>query len=592
MLKSGMDRFYFPISRAVANTGSLQIRRMAAASLLVLGGLAGLPAWAAPQELPALGLIVLLRPGAVPGDLSNDPPAPSSKEGAQALREHAQAVWQRQRARQTAHLDNVAKASGLHAASLGSAGSALRLDFDAPQTGEALQASMRRLRLHPDVLSVTPNVRVKRLQAAGVVPNDPLFAQQWHLQAPSAYAGAINMPAAWALNTGASKPTVVAVVDGGVRYDHPDLSGRLLPGYDFVSELEYSNDGDGRDADASDPGDWVSTTDAKGKIFLGCDVEDSSWHGTAIAGLIAATSNNSVGVSGIHWGGMVLPVRVASKCGAVLSDLLDGVRWAAGLPVTGVPSNPNPAKVINLSYGGSGACDAGYQKTVTDVTSAGALLVVAAGNSASPLTRPADCAGVLAVAAVRGDGAKSIYSSFGVNVGLSAPGGAGVSGADAGLLTTFNSGRTVPVSSTYGSLAGTSFAAPLVAGVAGLMLSVQPGLTPAELMQKLKDSARPHTALSTLPKCEASAFANAVCNCTSQTCGAGLLDAGLALAAVGAVSGGGSGGVTTPPPEPTPVPSPEPVASGGGGATGGVWGGALWVWLAAMGIARWRRRRA
>ena len=588
MLKTGMDRFYFPIPRAVAHTGGLHFRRLAAASLMGLGELAGQSVLAAPQELPALGLIVQLRPGAVPADLPNDPPAPSARDGAQALREHAQAVWQRQHTRQAAHLGSVAQAAGLHVARLGSAGSALRLDFDAPQTGEALQASMRRLRLHPDVLGVTPNVRLHRMQAAGVVPNDPQFAQQWHLQTPSAYAGAINMPAAWARNTGLGKPTVIAVVDGGVRYDHPDLAGHLLPGYDFVSELEYSNDGDGRDADASDPGDWVSAADAKGKVFQGCDVEDSSWHGTAIAGLIAAASNNSAGVSGVHWGGMVLPVRVASKCGAVLSDLLDGVRWAAGLPVTGVPANPNPAKVINLSYGGSGACDAVYQKTVSDVTSAGALLVVAAGNSASPLTRPADCAGVLAVAAVRGDGAKSIYSSFGVNVGLVAPGGAGVSGVDAGLLTTVNSGRTGPVSSTYGSLAGTSFAAPLGAGVAGLMLSVQPSLTPTELIQKLKTSTRPHTVLSTLPTCEASALANAVCNCTAQTCGAGLLDAGLALAAVS-----GTNTVAVPAPEPTPAPTPEPVASsGGGGFTGGVWGGALWAWLAAMGIAQWRRRRA
>ena len=598
MLKTGMDRFNFPIPHAVARAGSLHIRRFAAASLMGLWGLTGHFAWAAPQEIPAVGLIVQLRPGAVLADVSNDPPLPLAREGAQVLREHAQAVWQRQHTRQKAHLGSVARQAGVQAARFGSAGSALRLDFEAPQTGDALQASMRRLRLHPDVLSVTPNVRMKRLQNQSVTPNDPLFGQQWHLQSPSAHAGAINMPAAWARTTGAEKPTVVAVVDGGVRDDHPDLAGRLLPGYDFVSEVDFANDGDGRDADANDPGDWVSLAESERSPFKDylCEEENSSWHGTAIAGQIAAASNNRTGVSGIHWGGMVLPVRVASKCGADLGDLLDGVRWAAGLPVDGVPLNPNPAKVINLSYGGSGTCDAAYQKTVDDITAAGALLVVAGGNASSPLTRPADCVGVLAVAAVRGDGAKAGYSSFGANVALSAPGGAGVSGPDAGLMTTWNSGRTVPVSSTYGALAGTSFAAPLVAGVAGLMVSTQPSLTPVDLIRLLKSSVRPHTSTPSLPQCDGNALSNQACNCTAETCGAGLLDAERALAAVGAEA-------------PTPTPPPASTGggvgvgvgvgagigvgagvSGGGGFTGGMWGAARWAWLVAMGIAQWRRR--
>jgi serine protease len=455
----------------------------------------------------------------------------------------------------------------------------MRLDFAQPLNGESLQAAVRRLRLHPDVAAVVPNVRVQRQQATE--PNDPLFAQQWHLQAPTTFASALNLPAAWGQFTGAGVAQVVAVVDGGVRYDHPDLAGHLLPGYDFVSEVDYANDGDGRDADASDPGDWVSRAETRTAAFAGCDASNSSWHGTAIAGQIAAASQNGLGVAGVHWGAQVLPVRVAGKCGALLSDLLDGLRWAGGLPVSGAPVNPTPARVINLSYGGSGACDSVYQQTVDDLAAAGVVMVVAAGNSAEPLTRPADCRGVLAVGAVRGDGAKTSYSSYGPNVALAVPGGSGVSGPDGGLLTTLNSGTTVPVSSTYGSLVGTSFAAPLVAGTAALMLGVQPGLTPAELIRLLGQSVRPHTAQATLPACSASALTQGVCNCTTDSCGRGLLDAGLAVAAARAA-------VAPATPAAPAAPAVAATEGGGGGHTGLAWGLALWGWLLLLGLSRRR----
>jgi serine protease len=436
-----------------------------------------------------------------------------------------------------------------------------------------LQATVRRLRLHPDVAAVVPNVRVQRQQATE--PNDPLFAQQWHLQAPTTFASALNLPAAWGQYTGAGVAQVVAVVDGGVRYDHPDLAGHLLPGYDFVSEVDYANDGGGRDADASDPGDWVSREEARTAVFAGCDVSNSSWHGTAITGQIAAASQNGLGVAGVHWGAQVLPVRVAGKCGALLSDLLDGLRWAGGLPLAGVPVNPTPARVVNLSYGGSGACDSVYQQTVDDLAAAGVLVVVAAGNVAEPLTRPADCRGVLAVGAVRGDGAKASYSSYGPNVALSVPGGSGAGGPDDGLLTTLNAGITVPGASTYGSLVGTSFAAPLVAGTAALMLGVHPGLTPADLTRLLTQSVRPHTTQATLPACSAGALTQGVCNCTTDSCGRGLLDAGLAVAVARAAV------ASTTPATPTPATS-----EGGGGHTGVAWGVVLWAWLLLLGLSR------
>jgi serine protease len=386
-----MDRFYFPplVGCVLACTGALLTA----------------PATSAPLEWPVPGVVVQLRPGVVADDALSA--TSSLRDTPQARREQAQAAWQRQHALRADHLEQVAAQAGVPAREVGSAGGAMRLDFVQPLAGESLQAAVRRLRLHPDVAAVVPNVRVQRQQATE--PNDPLFAQQWHLQAPTTFASALNLPAAWSQYTGAGVAQVVAVVDGGVRYDHPDLAGHLLPGYDFVSEVDYANDGGGRDADASDPGDWVSRAETRTATFAGCDASNSSWHGTAIAGQIAAASQNGVGVAGVHWGAQVLPVRVAGKCGALLSDLLDGVRWAGGLPVSGVPVNPTPARVINLSYGGSGACDSVYQQALDDVAAVGALVVVAAGNVAEPLTRPADCRGVLAVGAVRGDGAKTSY---------------------------------------------------------------------------------------------------------------------------------------------------------------------------------------
>jgi len=557
-----MDRFHFPhfFVYAVAVGATVAV--------------------AAPRELPGPGVIAQLRPGAV---VLAEPVAPAvRRDSSQALREQAQAAWQRQHTLRTDRLKALAVEAGVPVVSVGSAGTALRLDFAQPLTGEPLQAAMRRLRLHPDVASVTPNVRWQRQQST-TTPNDPLFAQQWHLQAPTVFASALNLPAAWALNTGTANAPVVAVVDGGVRFDHPDLKGRLLSGHDFVSELSFANDGNGRDVDASDPGDWVNRAESLTTAFDGCEVSDSTWHGTAIAGQIAAATHNGLGVAGVSWGARVLPVRVAGKCGALLSDLLDGMRWAAGLPVEGAPVNPTPAKVINLSYGGSGACDDAYQQTMTDVAAAGALVVVAAGNASVPLTRPADCRDVLAVAAVRGDGAKASYASYGSNVALSVPGGSGVTGtADEGLLTTLNSGRTVPLAHSYQALAGSSFAAPLVAGTAALMWSVQPSLSAADVARLLKASVRPHTVRANLPTCNATATTQSVCNCTTATCGSGLLDAQLALVAA-------STGVGSAVSKPTPAAVVQETSDGGGGFVGWWWGLALWAWAGGLAVSRRRR---
>ena len=477
---------------------------------------------APPLDPPAFGLIVGYRAEVDALQAVGRDRGPWRANSPQARDRWQEAVGQARERSQ-----RVAREAGVNVKGVGEAGSASLLRFETPLRGQALANAMRRVRLHPDVAWVQPNVLERRAQAVPVLPNDPLFSQQWHLQVPSSgYESGINLPPAWAVTAGAA--SVIAVVDNGVRFDHPDLAGRLLAGYDFVSELSVANDGTGRDADASDPGDWVSLADLNNPLFQACEVANSSWHGTFIAGQLAALTNNNLDVAGVnrHPDARVLPVRVSGKCGALVSDLLDGARWAAGLPVVGVPANANPARVINLSFGGNVSCTPDYQRMVDDVTNAGALLVVAAGNNAGPLTRPADCRGVMPVVAVGPNGAKAWYSSFGPQVALSAPGGTDIDGSLGMVLSLDNNGATVPATNTYGRKQGTSFSAPLAAGVATLMLGINPSLTPADLIDRMKRAARPH-----------SATANAVCSvsnpgtctCTTDTCGAGLLDAAASV---------------------------------------------------------------
>jgi serine protease len=562
MLQSGMDHFSFSDLTA-------QLPQRQGPSWMPVWCLAGvLSASVVHAGGPPAGLLVQFRPGVVDTEVDVAPLA--ARDTPQAQRERALARWQRQHALALRHFDKVAADAGVAFAAVGSAGSSLRVDLPLGSGATTAEYAARRLRLHPDVAAVVPNERLRR---AALLPTDPQFAQQWHLQPPSAYAGAINATTGWVRSTGATAPVNVAVVDTGVRFDHPDLSGKLLTGYDFVSEVDYANDGNGRDADATDPGDWVTAGEASQPNFQGCEPEDSSWHGTAIAGVIAAGANNALGGVGVHWGARVVPVRVAGKCGAVLSDLLDGVRWAAGLPVAGVPVNPNPAKIINLSYGGDGPCNAAYQAAIDDATAAGALVVAAAGNAGAPVTRPADCRGVLAVTAVRGDGAKASYGSYGPAVGLAAPGGSGSGGADDGIYTTLNTGRRSPTTSSYGPMVGTSFSAPLAAGVAALVLSIQPGLSGAAVSSLLVGHVRPHTRQANLATCSAQSISQGACNCTTQTCGSGLLDVDLALAAAqGAI----------PPAPVTPTTPVTPSTQGGGGALGVLWGVGLWLWLWAV----------
>ena len=351
----------------------------------------------------------------------------------------------------------------------------------------------RRLATDPTVAYAEPDLVMRPMR----VPNDSLYAQQWSFFETT---GGINLPAAWDITVGSSDITV-AVIDTGVR-PHADLAGRLVAGYDFIGDTAVANDGDGRDADASDPGDY-------------CSGKSSSWHGTHVAGTIGAISNNGTGVVGVNWASKIQPVRALGACGGYTSDIADGMRWAAGIEVSGVPVNATPARVINLSLGGSGACGTTFQNAVNDVVARNVVVVVAAGNSGTDVanTSPANCNGVIAVAATVRNGGKASYSNYGAKVALAAPGGS----SGGGILSTLNTGSTTPGADSYAYYQGTSMATPHVAGVVSLMLSVTPSLTPAQVLAKLQSSARPFPT-------------GTGADCTQALCGAGILDASAALA--------------------------------------------------------------
>ncbi len=414
-----------------------------------------------------------------------------------------------------------------------------------------------RLAAQPDVEYAVVDGRMHAL----ALPNDPLLPSgqtgtpsvgQWYLRAPTSativdatsVVASINAPTAWNITTGSSS-VVVAVLDTGIRADHPDLAAKLLPGYDFINTASVSADGDGRDSDPSDPGDFT----AAGQCGTGSAAEASSWHGTQTAGLIGAATNNGAGMAGVGYNVMLLPVRVLGKCGGFDSDIIAGMLWAGGLS-NSPNQNPNAAKVINLSLGAVSSCSPSYQDAINQLTAAGVVVVAAAGNDGLAVGSPANCSGVIAVAGVRHAGTKVGYSDLGPEVAIAAPAGNCVNSSGTclfPLLTTSNTGTSTPVANSAGGAAytngdtdptlGTSFSAPLVAGTVGLMLSANPALTPGQVLTYLKSSARPFPATGAGPGVAAcmapsTTAQGSECYCTTSTCGAGLLDAGAAVASV------------------------------------------------------------
>ncbi len=426
----------------------------------------------------------------------------------------------------------------------------------------------QRLRADPAVAWAEPDQR--RFIAVATAPNDPLYgpgqpapvtpaAGQWSLRAPTTNElSGIDVETAW----GVVQPllagglgVVVAVLDSGVRLDHPDFGDTLLPGYDFVDQ-DYgptgaplgtfitAGDPNGWDPNPSDPGDWVTAADSAAGVLSGCPVADSSWHGTQTAGLVGAVTGNGIGMASVGANLLqVLPVRVMGKCGGWDSDIMAGMRWAAGLSVPGVPQNSHPARVLNLSLGSAGACTSTYQAVTAELNAIGVVVVASAGNDSLAVNTPANCSGVVAVGAVRQMGTKAGYASLGPEVVISAPGGNCVNATGTCLypiVSTVNWGKQAPGANGYsdGDLApalGTSFSAPQVAGTVGLMLSVNPALDAAQVVQILRQSARTFpasgdptitacTAPGTLPGQEQNE-----CYCTTSTCGGGMLDAGSAV---------------------------------------------------------------
>ena len=360
-------------------------------------------------------------------------------------------------------------------------------------------------------------VEEDRLLQPLLTPNDTRYSEQWgYFEA----VGGIRAPAAWEVTSGTG--AVVAVIDTGYR-PHADLAANIVGGYDMISDLDIANDGNLRDADARDPGDWVKNFECGFNLAT-----SSSWHGTHVAGTIAALTNNALGVAGVAYGAKVVPVRGLGKCGGYTSDIADGIIWASGGTVPGVPANPNKAQVINMSLGGSGACDNTTKLAIQGANSRGTTVIVAAGNSNADANKysPASCPGAIAVAAVGRNGGRASYSNFGTVVAIAAPGGDSKAAGN-GVLSTLNAGTKGPGADAYALYQGTSMASPHVAGVAALLYSIKPTITPAEVKTALTTTARAFPA-----------------SCSG--CGAGIVDAAAAVAYV-------QGTIVVEPPPPPPL---------------------------------------
>lgn len=400
---------------------------------------------------------------------------------------------------------------------------------------EAIAALNRRA----DVEYAQPNFIYRPTQIT--TPNDPSFAAQWNYPA-------INLPQTWALERGQSSPVTVAVVDTGIFASHPDLSSKLEIGYDFVSDPTNAGDGNGRDGNPEDAGSAAT----------------SFFHGTHVAGTVAAATNNAAGVAGVSWGARILPVRALGLQGGTVSDITDGMLWAAGVTLPGLPPNPSPAQVINLSLGGERPCrqDPLYQDVINRVLARGVAVVVSAGNSTANTAdfSPASCSGVVNVAASNSQTQRAYYSNYGPRVDLMAPGGSTLINLGGiiqggGILSTLRTDAGQP---NYAYYQGTSMAAPHVAGVLALMKSARPTLGVAEAMDILRRTARPFNS----SQCSgeqglSNGSRTPPPSLTGADCGAGLLDAYAAVQAAqaaaspgfsirpdtsGAGAGAGSGG--------------------------------------------------
>jgi serine protease len=492
----------------------------------------------------------------------------------------------------------------------------LARDYDANASASAaeLHAAIAQLNTNPFIEYAEADERIYALS----IPNDPRFTAgsdaqgqwtgQWYLGDPNATTpSAVGATTAW--DTARGDKIVVAVIDSGIRADHPDLVGKTVPGFDFVcydnglacsaggTALSLTaNDGSGWDTDPADPGDGLEAADlARADQYFNHQCGggpnhdqpiDSTWHGTRVAGIIAALTNNGIGIAGVAPDAKVLPVRALGRCGGFTSDLIAAMLWAGGISDASLgtaPTNRTTASILNLSLGNRSACSAAEQSAIDRLLAAGVLIVAAAGNDGGPVGAPGNCNGVLSVAGVRHVGSKVGYSnvsSTAASISIAAPAGNCINTVTTlpclyPIDTLTNEGKLAPqtlvaspplvtnpnmglTSYTYSIFnpgyagnalnaanVGTSFAAPIVAGVAALMRSVNSQLTPAELIARLKAAATPFPTLAIAPTggvCHVAALtrdsANTYtdvqdrdCQCTTATCGAGMINAPAAVLA-------------------------------------------------------------
>jgi serine protease len=449
-------------------------------------------------------------------------------------------------------------------------------------SGESAAATLARLRADSSVEYADLDQR----RYPQSVPSNSLYGEQWYLQPSSpTNPSAVDAQTAWNTTTG-SVNLVIADIDTGVRADHPDLSARLLPGYCFISDSFTANTAGTSHvcpgAGAWDPGDAITSSEISShptECGSGSSANSpaySSWHGTRVAGVLGADESYSAGIVGVTWGPKILPVRALGRCGGSDSDIITGMLWAAGIPVTvggASITNPNPARIINMSLGGTGSCPSSYQDAVNQITAMGILIVASAGNEGGPVDAPANCTGVVAVVGLRNAGTKVGYSSLGPQITLGAPAGNCVNEVPGGantlpcvdeILTTTNLGTYAPNANDYtgqyycdpttGGNAnctlsngtqyrtynlGTSFSAPIVSGIAALMASANTRLDSCDLLSRLKEGVLPYpqSSATTSTVCHvpsgSSDVQNTECICTTddQTCGAGMANAPGALAA-------------------------------------------------------------
>ena len=406
------------------------------------------------------------------------------------------------------------------------------ISFDEAVFAKTAEAAAAQLEKRSDVVWAEPNyVRHAAANAPAVTPNDYFFPTQYNVwdsrtstnsEVRAVLKGhnfprggySVKAPDVWPTSTG-DPEVVVAVLDTG-KTTHSELTGAWLPGYDMISDDFIARDDEpGPDAHPDDAGDWNTI----GECGTGSEKSDSSWHGTAVAGIIAAEQNNDEGISGIAPGVKIEPVRVLGRCGGLDSDIVAGITWASGGHIEGITDNPNPADVINLSLGGpSLTCPSGYQAAITAARERGSVVITAAGNdntSAAHFT-PGNCSGVINVAATDEYGYRASYSDYGSSVTLSAPGG-DFSWDDRGIVSTWNNGLTTIGSEAYVDGEGTSFAAPAVSAGAALLFSLGNNARQTEAI--LKKSVRP------FPTFNPGIYSRYMCTTTgTYSCGAGVFD--------------------------------------------------------------------